>query len=205
MAAVQDGLTFADPDREVRRRAVERVKEHIDLAAEIGSAVTIGSMSGKLGPDRDERPARRAAALESLGAVCAVARQAGVTVLLEPLNRYECDYINTVQDGLDVMQEIGASNVKLLADTFHQNIEEADMAASLTSAASHVGHVHLVDSNRQAPGHGHLDLRGVLSALREIGYDGYLAFEVLPLPSPRAAAEDGLRTVRAILSEMTAE
>lgn len=200
MAAGEDGLTFADPDSEIRRQAVERVKEHIALAAYLDSAVTIGLLSGRLGNDAQQRPIRREAAMACLEECCQVAAEAGVTILLEPLNRYECDYLNTAEEALSVINRIGQANLKLLADTFHMNIEEVDVVASLRQIGPNLGHVHLVDSNRRAPGHGHLDVRGVLKALRDTSYQGYLSFEVLPLPNSRQATEDAIRTVRGVLS-----
>ncbi len=202
MAAGEDGLTSADPDPDIRREAVERVKDHIDLAAGLDSAVTIGSLSGNLGSDSPERGTRRAVALACLEEVCKVVRASGITILLEPLNRYECDYINTVEDGLGVIDEVDAPNLKLLADTFHMNIEEVNIAASLRRAGPRIGHIHLVGTNRQAPEHGHMDLRGVLRELWRMEYTGYLSFEVLPLPNPRQAMEDGICTIKSILSEL---
>jgi sugar phosphate isomerase/epimerase len=202
MAAGEDGLTFPDPDPDIRRRAVERVKEHIALAAYLGSAVTIGSLNGRLGPDPQQRPVRRAYALDCLQECCQAAADAGVTLLLEALNRYECDYLNTLEDALDVVAQLGAANLKLLADTFHMNIEEVDIAASLRRAGPSLGHVHLVDSNRQAPGHGHLDVRSALQALSDVGYPDYVSFEVLPLPDPLQAAGDAIRTVRGMMQDL---
>jgi sugar phosphate isomerase/epimerase len=200
MAAAEDGLTFSDPDATVRVRAVERACAHVRLASEIGSAVTIGILSGKLGNcEGEERCVRRARALECLADLCRTAERLGVTILLEPLNRYECDYINTLADGMKVAAEIGAPNLKLLADTFHMNIEEVDLAASLRATGARLGHVHLADTNRQAPGHGHLNVAGVLEALVEIGYQGYLSFEVLPLPDACHAVRDGIEAIHAAL------
>jgi 5-keto-L-gluconate epimerase len=196
--AAGDGLSFSDPRQEIRARTVERVRGHIEFAAEIGSAVTIGILSGKLGSGTAEGRLRlRTQALESLVEVCGLARRGGVTILLEPLNRYECDYINTLADVVKVADEIGAPNLKLLADTFHMNIEEEDLAASLKAAKPLLAHVHLADTNRQVLGHGHLDGTAVLSALAEIGYQGFLAFEVLPLPDACTAIRDGIAEVRA--------
>ena len=79
------------------------------------------------------------------------------------------------------------------------NIEEADIGASLEAAGSLVGNVHLEDTNRQAPGHGHLDVAAVLKTLDEIGYQGYLSFEVLPLPTPGQAIRDGMETIHAAI------
>lgn len=202
MAAGEDGLTFADPNSEIRRQAVARVKEHIALAAHLRSAVTIGLLSGQVGNNKQQRPIRRAAALSCLEECCRAAAGVGVTILLEPLNRYECDYLNTVEETLCVIRQIDVPNLKLLADTFHMNIEEVDIIASLRLAGPNLGHLHLVDSNRQAPGHGHLDIKGVLQVLRDISYQGYLSFEILPLPNPQQAAEDAIHTVRDILSDL---
>jgi len=202
MAAGMEGLTFADPDLEVRRQAVMRVKEQIELALFLGSAVIIGLVMGRLGNDSADRPNRYDAAVGCLDECCKVAAQRAVTVLLEPLNRYESDYVNTVDDVLKIIRHIGLPNVKLLADTFHMNIEEANLAASLKRVSPNLGFVHLADSNRQAPGHGHLDIRGVLGALRDMGYQEYLSFEIFPLPTPRQAAEDAIRFVKEILSSL---
>ncbi len=101
---------------------------------------------------------------------------------------------------MGVIREIGMSNLKLLADTFHMNIEEVDIAASLRRAAPALGHIHLADSNRQPPGYGHLDVRGVLQVLRDMDYQGYLSFEVLPLPNVRQATTDAVHTVKKIMS-----
>jgi len=153
--AAADGLSLSHPQASIRARTVERVRGHIELAAEIGSAVTVGVLSGKLGDcEARERRSLRLQVLESLEELCRLARHLGVTVLLEPLNRYECDYINRLSDVTAIAGEIGAPNLKLLADTFHMNIEEVDLAASLKAAGPILGHVHLADTNRQAPGHG---------------------------------------------------
>ena len=199
---VDDGLTFSDPDRDVRRRAVERIKEHIKLAVSLGSTVVLGSMRGSLGRDEVQHSRRRGFIMDCMAECCQAASRAGVPMLLEPINRYETNFINSVDEALEVVEQLGSPGIKLLVDTFHMNIEEADIARSVRRAGPLVGHVHFGDSNRQAPGHGHLDLLEVLRALHEIEYGGYLSFEVLPLPNTRQAAEDALRTVRQLLSQL---
>lgn len=200
--AVQDGLTFADPDVGVRRRAVQRICEHIELARFLGSMPIIGSIKGTLGHDPQTRPARQGFVVDCLQECAAAAAEAGVVLLVEAINRYETDYINTVDEALGLLHDIGSPNLKLLVDTFHMNIEEADLAASVRRAGLRIGHVHLADSNRQVPGHGHLDLWSVLQALRDVHYQGYLALECLPLPDPRQAAEDGIRTTKSLLARL---
>lgn len=201
LAAGMDGLTFTDPDPEIRRQAVERIEGQISLAARLGAAVIIGFMYGRLGGIEAELPVRAGYGLAALAECCRSAEQRGVTLLLEPINRYENDHLNTIEEALEVIERVGAPNLKVLADTFHMNIEEVDLGRSLIRAGAGLGHVHLADSNRRAPGHGHLDLAGVLSALADIRYDGYLAFEVLPLPDPLTAVRDATGLVRRLLSE----
>lgn len=88
--AAEDGLSFSDPRDEVRAKTVERLRGHIELAAKLGSAITVGTLSGKLDNcQSNEYQRRRSQALESLAAVCEIAQRAGIIVLLEPLNRYE--------------------------------------------------------------------------------------------------------------------
>ncbi len=110
-------------------------------------------------------------------------RAAGkAAVYLEPLNRYEATYLNTVGKAADLCSAAGHPRIQLMADLFHMNIEEADIPASLRAVAPHLGHVHLADSQRWLPGHGHTDFVGAFRALREIEFDGWLALECMPTP-----------------------
>ena len=200
MAAGIDGLTFTDARAEVRRQAVERVKAHIQLAARLDSAVTIGVLNGNLGNNTGQTAKRREFHFACLKECVHAAAGAGVSLLLEPLNRYECDWFNTTEDALDPIEQLGAANLKYLADTYHMNIEEKDIAASIRRAGKSLGYVHLADSNRCGPGQGHLPLQEVLKALKDIGYDGYLSFECLPKPDPESAIQNSLKYVKTLLA-----
>ena len=103
-------------------------------------------------------------------------------VYLEPLNRYEATYLNTVGHAADLCRAADHPRIQLMADLFHMNIEEADIPASLRAVAPHLGHAHLADSQRWLPGHGHTDFEGAFRALREIEFDGWLALECMPTP-----------------------
>ena len=155
-------------------RAIDFVRSMIDAAGTLGAPVIVGSMQGRL----DEK--RAMAPLE--GALHELARHAerhGVPLLFEPLNRYETNVVTTLIDGAMLVRGLRLENVKLLADLFHMNIEERDMAASIRFAGELVGHVHFADSNRQAPGRGHIDFVPIATALQDIGYKGYLSAEAL--------------------------
>lgn len=199
MAAREDGLTFTDQNKDVRQQAVERVKEHIKLAARLGSLVIIGSVSGYLGKEERERKRHFTYALSCLDECCQAGINHDVTLLLEPLNRYECDYINTLDEALEVINRIGAPNMRLLADTFHMNIEERDIITSLHRAGKALGYVHLADSNRKMPGQGHLNISQVLKVLQDIEYHGFIGFEVLPLPDAHTVALESVSFVKELL------
>jgi sugar phosphate isomerase/epimerase len=115
---------------------------------------------------------------------------------LEPINRYETTLINTVTQGLDLVDKVGAKNFGLLLDTFHMNIEEADLEASIQQCGKRIFHFHVADSNRWYPGAGHLDFKAILQALISTGYPGWISGEYMPLPDGEAAARRGLDTLR---------
>jgi sugar phosphate isomerase/epimerase len=98
-------------------------------------------------------------------------------VLLEPINRYECRYLNRVADNLEIIDAVDHPNAALLPDTFHMSIEEADPPAAIRGAGERVAHVHLGDNNRLLPGHGRLDWQSIFGALREVGFHGAVNLE----------------------------
>jgi sugar phosphate isomerase/epimerase len=182
-----DGLSLTDPDPEKRDICLKRLKGHIDVAGEYGALVIIGGIRGALVKDPDDRAIQEAAFRVSLLVLADYARKAGVTLAIEPINRYETNMINTVCEGLATLASLKQENVVLLVDTFHMNIEEARIGASIHQAGTAVGYVHIADSNRWAPGLGHIDFGEVLGALDDIGYGGPISAEVLPIPTPEEA------------------
>jgi len=198
IASFEYGIHFAHPEESVRRQAVAHVEKFVGLAAELGSCVTIGMFNGTVGRGED-REERRKAAIGNIAQCAATAKKEDVQILLEPLNRYENDYINTVADAVTIIEEIGLSNIKVLADTFHMNIEEIDIAHTLRENIQYLGYVHLVDSNRQMPGKGHTPIPGIIDALIDGGYSGYLSFECLPVPSAETVANDAIAYIRSLV------
>jgi sugar phosphate isomerase/epimerase len=184
---VRQRLTLTSADPAVRVQALSFIMSIIDLAGPLGASAIIGSMQGRWGNDVDRPQALEhlAHALNSLGEH---ARQYGVPVIFEPLNRYETNLVNTVAEGVQLWGSAGTEWVVLLADLFHMNIEEADIPGAIRAGKGLIGHVHFVDSNRRPAGLGHLDMGPIAGALKEIGYDGFMSAEALPYPSSREAA-----------------
>ena len=178
----EEGLSFTDPDPEIRRKAVQRIKDQMNLAIDIrGPQVIIGLIRGTVKSGMDREQAEKYF-IQSI--VECLEYKPEVTLTLEPINRYETNLYNDTRSAMEVIDKIGRSNLKMLADTFHMNIEERDIIESILHAKGYISHVHFADSNRWAPGCGHIDFREILDALEEIGYQGAVSAEILPKPTP---------------------
>ena len=132
-------------------------------------------------------------------ALTAFAKCHGIHLCIEPINRYEADTLLNVPDTVRFIQRHGLQDAFILADLFHMNIEDADMAAALRQAGPLLGHMHVPDSNRAAPGMGHIDYHPILEALRDIGYDGYLSSEAMPFGDSDGCAARGAETLDRLL------
>jgi sugar phosphate isomerase/epimerase len=183
-----DGLSPTSSDLHIRRKLLDRMKGHIGFAARWGAFVIIGGVRGRLEGAAATFSEQRERALEEFCRYAEYARERNVGLVIEPINRYETNYINTVQEALEVIRSIGAGNLSVLGDTFHMNIEEVSISGALEEAGDSLGYVHLADSNRWAPGQGHIDFAEVANTLHSLGYGGYIGAEVLPLPDSDAAA-----------------
>ena len=192
---VRHSLSLTSSEDETRGEAISFIERMMDFASRFEAPVIIGSMQG-----RATEEVSRQVALRYLGNALFKldehAEDLGTTILYEPLNRYETNLINTLADGVQFLSGAALRNVKLLADLYHMNIEETSLAKAIQKAGQFVGHVHFADSNRKAAGLGHTDFAPVISALREVGYGGYLSAEVLPLPDSHSAARQMIETFR---------
>ena len=193
-----DGLSFTDPDDDVRERAVKRIFDHISAAKKLNAKVIIGSMRGTI-IDTNDRKKYKNYAFECFDKVINFAEKNNVTILNEAINRYETNFINNVEESLEFIKKINSPHLKIHLDTFHMNIEEPDMGKSILKAREFLGHFHFADSDRWYPGHGHIDFRSIIRALKDIKYDGFIAFECLPFPTPDVAAEKSIKNIKPLL------
>ena len=199
-AWTDEALSLTAPEAETRAAARQRLHQHLPLAARLGASVIVGLIRGRSTPGVSRAQALTWLA-EALAETAAAGQPLGVTLLLEPINRYETDLVNTVAEGLDLIDRIGAGNVRLQPDTFHMNIEEPSLESSLCQAGARIGHFHVADSNRRYPGAGHLDFAKILGLLRaKAAYSGWVSLEIMPERDWLAAAERGLRHLRQCLA-----
>jgi sugar phosphate isomerase/epimerase len=192
---VKHGLSLTSPEEETRGEAISFIERMMDFSAQFEAPVIVGSMQGRAAGNVSRQVALRYLG-NALFKLDEHAEELGTTILYEPLNRYETNLINTLADGAQFLTGSAMRNVKLLADLYHMNIEEINLAEAVRKAGQFVGHVHFADSNRKAAGLGHTDFAPVVSALREVGYRGYLSAEVLPLPDSQSAARQMIETFR---------
>jgi sugar phosphate isomerase/epimerase len=192
---VRQKLHLCLGDAALRAKARDYIRAIIDFAGPFGAPAIIGSMQGRFGEHVDQSTALRfvSEALEELGEH---ARQYGVPLIFEPINRYETNLVNTLAAGVNLVQSLATRNVKLLPDLFHMNIEEVDPATAIRAAAGLIGHLHFVDSNRRPAGMGHINYRPIVAALESIGYDRFASAEALPYPDPESAARQTIRAFR---------
>lgn len=193
-------VSLSHPDLEIRNRAIEVMLSLIDIASEFGSKVNIGRVRGFI--NAEEREIVEGRFIETTSHLLSYAKRMKVELILEPINRYETDFINTLQEGLELIErfnKLGFDNIGLMPDLFHMNIEEKDITESLKIAKEKISYIHFADSNRYAPGQGHLDFKSVINTLKEIGYNGYVTLEILPKPDPDTAASIGIDFLRDIM------
>jgi len=115
--------------------------------------------------------------VKHLKTLSAYAGDKGKKVCLEPLNRFETDFINTCDQALNMLADVGSPNLLLHLDTFHMNIEQKDQAAAIRKAGKLLGHFHACGSDRGTPGKDHIDWKGIAAALKEVGYDKDVVIE----------------------------
>jgi sugar phosphate isomerase/epimerase len=208
-SAGQMGLLDARPVE--REKAVKSLNDALTLCGQLGGIgvifpplIDIKMRGGQRIPDLS--PAHSTAELEAnlLTAILKAeiaphAEKCGCSLIIEPLNRYEQWWPCTVAHGVKICQAVGSPGITTMADLFHMNIEDADLAESIRHGTDHIANVHLADSNRVLPGYGHTEFGAPLRALGEIGYDKYCGFECRIPPGSDPAAE--LKKSMAYLNE----
>jgi sugar phosphate isomerase/epimerase len=202
MAEMGLDLSCTDPAR--RGEYLQLYRSQIDHACRLGSPhMPVGNIRGPVPPgDSPERYCERLA--DSLHALCGYAAARGVTLCLEPTNRYECNSLNSAAACVRFIEAYHLDRLGLLLDTFHMNIEDVSIPAAILQAGGRIRHFHCPDSGRAAAGSGHLDYAAILCALKTAGYQGYLMLEAFPWPDALTCARDNIEYLQRKLAETDA-
>ena len=202
---LEDSLCLSDTNPVVREQLFERLVGLIHLATHFKAALIIGGVRGKLSGNAHQKSMQYNLAVDTLRHCALIAGDLGVNLLVEPINRYETNFINSAQDAMGLIEAIGHPCVKLLLDTFHMNIEETDPCRTIRKAGKQLGYVHFADNNRQAPGQGHINFPAILEALAEIEYQGFISAEILPIPDDAQALLQTRQYLNSIMFETEKE
>ncbi len=178
-SVLTSGLSLIADDAAVRRKTRTHLADAIAAAAEAGVRIVAGPLYSPVGYFSGKRRtadewSRAVEAYQELGPTLALH---GVTLAIEPLNRFETYFLNTAADARALCDEVGHSSIGILFDTFHANIEEKDIAAGYRRVGPRLKHVHTCENDRGIPGTGHVNWKSVFDALREVNYDGWLTIE----------------------------
>jgi len=185
---VLHGLTLTDVNEDLRKKAISFITDMISFGAKFGAPAITGSMQGNVAAGIERSQALDWLS-EGLTRLDKHAQLNGVKLIYEPLNRYETNLLNTIGDGAAYLTSLKTTNTTLLADLFHMNIEEADIAESISKFSSFIGHVHFADSNRKPIGFGHTEMSKIAQALKDSSYNGFISAEAFPWPDEDAAAK----------------
>jgi len=194
-AYVQEGLSLIHEDGDNRAAAIQRLKDYVDAASPYEAIVIIGCIRGNLASE-----ASRQTSLDRLAystqIIAEYAQTRNVGIVFEAINRLENNYLNTAQETADFIRENNLPNTKILLDTFHMNIEDADMSKAILDCGDLVGYIHIADSNRHYAGAGHINLKEIVNSLKTVNYQGYISAECLPLPDSETALSGWIQGVK---------
>ena len=191
----ESGLCFTDPDESRRKKAILQFKGLMEVAAEFGAMVNIGRVRGSYFPTITREVAEDNF-LRSMEKLSDFGREIGVRLLLEPVNRYELDFVNSCKEGVNLLNRLGRENVMLMPDIFHMNIEDPSIEGSFIKYIEKISYIHFADSNRYAPARGHLDFLSIINTLIALRYNGFVTVEILPYPGPDEAAREAIQYLR---------
>ena len=178
-AILPPGVNPISPDATVRKTSVQHLVRCIETASALGAKLLGGPLYAPIGYLPDHRPTKDewSWAVDAFRSVCDVLDSCDVTISIEPVNRSETFFVRTAREASSLCDAIGHPRFGVTIDTFHANIEERDIPEALTSIGPRLKHIHASENDRGLLGKGHVDFPGIVAALKEIGYNGYLMIE----------------------------
>ncbi|MFX0048072.1 MAG: sugar phosphate isomerase/epimerase family protein [Candidatus Hermodarchaeota archaeon] len=197
---IRFGYSLGDTQEFIRKKAIERMKKYIEFARETQSKVIIGLIRGRYKHDSNPQK-ERLNIISSLKKCCSLAESNNIQLLFEPINRFEIDSYHTISESVQLIEEIGSNKLKLLIDSFHIYLEEDPVYIweYLKEIVHYIGHIHLADTTRRAPGSGHFDFKTFLNIFKNLGYSDYVSVETIMKPSFELVAKNSSEYLRKIL------
>ena len=194
---VENGLCLISDDAGVRRAAIDKLKQHIDLAQFLECMVIVGTMRAKI-TDFSKFDHYLGFLTEAKLELADYAAKKDVIILVENILAGVSNYLNTMRQVMDYVVRLNRPNILVHLDTYSMLMEDNDIPAAVEYCASKLEYVHFADSARLFPGGGNVDFKAHVKALKKVGYHGYVVTECVPLPDPITCARYGLEYMRAI-------
>jgi D-psicose/D-tagatose/L-ribulose 3-epimerase len=178
-AILPPGINPISPDAAVRKHSVQHLIRCIETTSSLGAKLLGGPLYAPIGYLPEHRPTKDewSWAIEAFQSVGDVLDSYNVTLSIEPVNRSETFFLRTAKEAGSLCDAIAHPRIGVTIDTFHANIEERNIANAVTSLGPHLKHIHASENDRGPLGLGHVDFRGIVTALKKIGYSGYLMIE----------------------------
>lgn len=172
---------ISSDNEEYRKNGINYIKELIDMAVKLDSPLVSGPMYSATGKARlltsNEKDKQKDYVLKNLKIVADYAKERNIKLAVEPLNRFETDFMNTVDQGMDLFKQLDMDNVGFLLDTFHMNIEEKNIPDAIKKAGNKIFNFHACANDRGTPGEDHIDWVGIKEALENVDYKGPIIIE----------------------------
>jgi D-psicose/D-tagatose/L-ribulose 3-epimerase len=214
-AALSKGRDISSFDETTRQNTKDYMKRCFEIGEKLGATIFAGPIYAGGGKAHYLNPTDKVKewnlAVEGLREMADIAAKHGISLAIEPLNRYRTSVVNTLDQALHMVLDINKDNVGILFDTYQANIEEVDIYASLNKIlkSGKLLHVQLSDSNRYAPGMGHIDFIQVFTLLKNYKYEGHITIETfasgvfdcgwIELDKPDNVARIGIQTMKELL------
>ena len=195
----QDGVMLCHPEQAIREAGAQRLRSLVDMSVRLGAlGVNIGRFRGTRSVG-DLWEISTNWMLDAFKAGGDYAAERGVKIYLEPYNRYETNFVNTVGQGADYVREMDHPGISLMIDTCWMNSEEASLSGAVLSGGDLIEYVQIADSNRRYPGAGHIPFGDIMRALRHIEYIGYLSVQIDQKPEFKTVAEKSINFLKCYL------
>ncbi|KUO75241.1 MAG: xylose isomerase [Clostridia bacterium BRH_c25] len=193
----EERVTLIDDDAAKVKIAMDGLKKYIDIAQILQTDIIIGWIRGRL-PEGNNNELYEERLADNIKTLALYAMDKNVKILIEAINRYEINFLNTGKEIFDLIEKYEIPNTFVHLDTFHMNIEEDDINSTIKYCAGKLGYMHLADSNRRYPGAGHLDFVSIMKSLEDINYRGYVSVECLRKPTGEEAALRAIQKIQSI-------
>lgn len=183
----QLGLSYTNPDSTNRAEAIKRTKDIIDFASYLGANINIGRIRGQYCKQLSKEQTELYA-IKAFKEISDYALNKNVSIALEPVTILQTNFINTVEEAVDMVKRVNKPNFKIMMDIFHMNLEEKNIYETIKKYCEYTIHVHLADNNRRYPGHCGLNFEKILSTFKQCNYNGNFCTEIYQIPNMTEAA-----------------